>query len=304
MKRVLAPALLLLVAGCSSGKAAKDYTHYSWSSAGYVEPAHSEEYRCFFVDVPTGGRTDGDTGIVKVSYGSTSGILHHMVVFHSTVRTEANGSSTDCTSHPFSVNWTVLFAAGVNTDPLVMPSGVALIAPAPTERLVIQLHLLNAGDTPVADDTHVDLEFTKPGTPYTPAGLLVGGSDQIDIPPDGTPHPVVGTCNVPYDMHAFAVWPHMHQTGTEFRIDTTHASSTSTLLDWNWNFNDQALYFPSNGTLSYSAGDTITTTCTYVNTGANPVTFGELTGNEMCFDFFYYYPAQGLPGLPCGFGQL
>ncbi|HEX5656896.1 MAG TPA: hypothetical protein VFX59_06860 [Polyangiales bacterium] len=47
------------------------------------------------------------------------------------------------------------------------------------------------------------------------------------------------------------------------------------------------------------AGDTITTTCVYSNPTTRDITFGEGSGNEMCFNFALYYPKDA---LTCGFG--
>lgn len=41
-------------------------------------------------------------------------------------------------------------------------------------------------------------------------------------------------------------------------------------------------------------GDRVTTTCTYQNNTSKTVTFGENTGNEMCFNLVVYYPMGGM----------
>ena len=50
-----------------------------------------------------------------------------------------------------------------------------------------------------------------------------------------------------------------------------------------------------------TAGDTVTTTCTFDNDTSRNITFGESTENEMCFNFASYYPKGA---LICGLGGL
>jgi hypothetical protein len=48
-------------------------------------------------------------------------------------------------------------------------------------------------------------------------------------------------------------------------------------------------------------GDTLTTTCTWMNPGSSAVGFGESTTSEMCYNFVLSYPAHSLPN-PLGGG--
>src|SRR5947208_11337395 len=101
MKKCIGLAIALAsTVGCSGGSknggtTPGDKTHYHWTDAGYSQ-APGEDYRCFAVDVPTGGETDGQVAAIKFSYASTSGVLHHMVVVTSTDTTDADGSNRHC----------------------------------------------------------------------------------------------------------------------------------------------------------------------------------------------------------------
>jgi hypothetical protein len=57
-----------------------------------------------------------------------------------------------------------------------------------------------------------------------------------------------------------------------------------------WSFSTQP-WLTINATTH--TGDTIRTECTWDNTTANIVTFGQSTSNEMCFSFSAYYPSLG-----------
>jgi hypothetical protein len=274
-------------------------THFHWDNPTFSEPP-GEEYRCFYVDVPTGGTTNGQVGAYKFSYAPATG-LHHMVIFTDTDTTShANGSNAVCGL--FENTWTIRYAGGTVTDPLTLPAGVAMPMNA-TQRFVFQFHLLNASGSDLPIHTSVDIDFTKPTDTYTHAQVVLGGTESINIPAHSTGQ-AVGVCNLPAqvpNVHSFAVWPHMHQLGTNFKIEITHASTTTTLLDQPWNFGDQPVWYPPAGTtLDLTGGDTITTTCSYNNTTDAPVGFGESSTSEMCYDFFYYYPAVIDASLPCG----
>jgi len=248
------------------------------------------------VRAPTGGTADQKVGARRFSYTAGSAGVHHIVIFRSTA-SEPQGSR-ECAA--FQSNWRPLYAGGPATDPLETPSGVAFPV-GEEETWVIQMHYVNAGDEPITDSTTVAIEFTKRGQPFTKAGLAVMGSDEISLPPNQVSE-VVGVCDIPTGgvppVETFAVWPHMHQLGTRFKIEHTSGGSTSTLLDMPWSFGDQPMWFPP-AKLMIAPGDRITTTCTYNNTTDQTVGFGESTFEEMCFDFFYYFPALVDQVLPC-----
>jgi hypothetical protein len=63
------------------------------------------------------------------------------------------------------------------------------------------------------------------------------------------------------------------------------------MLDVPYMFGEQKNYVMP-GTI-FHMGDRIDTTCTYVNTTASAIHFGESTTDEMCFTGIYKYPAGG-----------
>jgi hypothetical protein len=167
---------------------------------------------------------------------------------------------------------------------------------------VIQIHYLNASDVPVADSTTVDVNYTAPGADYIHAGVLLAGQSIFTIPPNTTNYPVTGTCTWTFlngTVNVYAIFPHMHRNGTHFHIDQTKsAAPTVALLDEAWNFGDQAL-FPQSPEKLLEPGDTIDTTCLFNNTTNVPIDHGESSTQEMCFDFFFYYPATSDAMIPC-----
>lgn len=173
-----------------------------------------------------------------------------------------------------------------------------------TEHIVIQFHYVNAGETDIVDNTTVDIDYTAPGTSFTAASLVVSGNTEFEVPAGAVDYEVAGVCDVPAQLpgkiNVFAIWPHMHQFGTWFKIDATLGGNTQTLWNNAWDFGDQPLTVLDTP-IEVSGGDRIDTTCTYTNPDMdNPITYGESSFQEMCFDFFFYYPALVEQTLPCG----
>jgi len=79
----------------------------------------------------------------------------------------------------------------------------------------------------------------------------------------------------------FAVFPHMHQLGTHIKTTVTAGGVAR-------EFDHQA-FIPFEP-IQIAAGDTITTECTWNNTTAAPVTYGESSTTEMCYSIMYRYP--------------
>ena len=298
---------LLLAAACAGSKAPgasialPPPAGLHWTVPGFVIAPGTEGYQCFYFHQRTGGTASKPRGAVKFSYAPDSTAVHHVVVFTST-NNEPHDTTQPC-QFLFADGWNFRYAGGKATGPLVVPAGTA-VPLAPEEVWVFQFHFLNASTAPITDHSAIDIEFADPEASFTHASLLLLGKKGFSIPSTGSPVEVVGTCDVPVGtppMKIFGLWPHMHQIGTHFKVDITHAGVSTTPIDEAWNFGDQTLWtYPGASEINFGAGDSIRTTCTYVNSTGQAVAFGELSEQEMCFNFVYYYPATLVQSLPCG----
>jgi hypothetical protein len=105
------------------------------------------------------------------------------------------------------------------------------------------------------------------------------------------------TCVLPGDMVLFADIPHMHRHGThiEFEVQPGGTGPFQTVRDVpGWNFDDQPIYpvldpVTQQQGWQLHAGDIVRTTCWW-QVGADPIAWGEGSGNEMCYNFMYHYP--------------
>ena len=300
-------SIAAFLGGCSSGNSADDddddddgssVNEFVFTNPGVVLPSGTEKYYCFFRDVPTGETASDAVGAVEYAYTPGSAALHHIVIFSAS----SSEGDTERECDLLENNWNPRYAGGTATDPLVMPDGVAMPVDD-VEHVVIQFHYTNATGAEVTDTTSVRIRFTEPGESFTEAGLVVSGQTNFEIPAGAVDHPIVGQCEipsqVPIDVNIFAIWPHMHQYGTWFTIEGTVEGVTSTWWDEPWDFSDQPLRVLDTP-IVVGSGDVIDTVCSYTNPDQDtPITYGESSFQEMCFDFFFYYPSLYEGALPC-----
>jgi hypothetical protein len=90
-----------------------------------------------------------------------------------------------------------------------------------------------------------------------------------------------------------SLMPHAHVYGTHFKATIVPAAGGSVLvLDQPYDFNYQVRY-DAFGTVM-SAGDQITTSCTFSNSSGGNVAYGLSTQQEMCYVFALAYPYGAL----------
>jgi Copper type II ascorbate-dependent monooxygenase, C-terminal domain len=247
----------------------------SWTLA----PGATNTYKCTRIKVAN------DMWIAGFRAASPLG-THHSVLTISTVSLQTG--DYDC--GPGSLDTQMLYAAGVGTDDLLFPPGVAMHLPAGTY-INLNLHLFNATDNPLADTSGVMVKVVQQADVQHEADMMFSGTFSISIDNDGMPHTAGGGCTAPSDWHIFTLWPHMHQTAVHQTWSYTHASVTTSLIDDDFLFDEQRNY-PITDTLIHK-GDRIQTVCTYVNNTKSVMTWGDGSDKEMCFTGMYKYPAGG-----------
>ena len=247
----------------------------SWT----LTPGATNTYKCTRIKVAN------DLWIAGFRASSPLG-THHEVLTISTSNTQTG--DYDCSVA--NLDTQMLYASGVGTDDLVFPAGVAMHIPAGTY-INLNLHLFNATDNPLANNSGVLVKIVQPADVQHEADMMFSGTFQIAIPNDGQSHMASGGCTAPADWHVFTLWPHMHQVATHQKWTYTHLASSTTLLDDNFLFQEQRNY-PIADTLIHK-GDSIQTVCTYVNNTGVSIGYGDGSDKEMCFTGMYKYPAGG-----------
>jgi hypothetical protein len=182
---------------------------------------------------------------------------------------------------------------------ITMPPGVGLQLPAGPYRL--ELHYNNATGTQTElDASGVEVCIAKSPRPNV-AAVHELGSMAISVPAHGM-QVLNSTCrpavrNGP--VHLLEMNPHMHKSGVHAKAVLKRANGQEVMIhDAPFSFDDQRKYIlPEDGSapdLMVNAGDTITTTCTFMNTGDRPQRFGQYTEDEMCFFYVIAWPMNQL----------
>lgn len=187
----------------------------------------------------------------------------------------------------------IIYASGVGTNELRFPAGTGLRLTADTV-IFLQLHIFNLTDAPIAGTSGVEVLVVEPNEVTDEVDLFLPGPTDLSIPPNKETT-VTGTCTVREPQTVFALFPHMHQLGTHFKTTFTVGGVDQVIHNGGYAFDEQA-FLPIGPTVM-SAGDKITTECTWNNTTSQTVTWGESSTTEMCFSILYRFPTR--PGESC-----
>jgi hypothetical protein len=186
----------------------------------------------------------------------------------------------------------MIYGAGVNTNDITMPDGVAMKVPAGSQ-LNLNLHLFNTQPTDALSGTSRVLIQTVPEAELAgivEAEVVLMGPLSFTVA-EGTGQTVNGQCTMTGATNLFMVNPHMHQLGVHQRVVANRAAGDVTIHDGDYDFSDQRIY-PID-VVPMANGDTVQVTCTYDNDTGDPVPFGDSSTQEMCFATTYRYPALG-----------
>ncbi len=185
----------------------------------------------------------------------------------------------------------MIYGAGIATNDIVMPEGVAMKVPAGSQ-LNLNLHLFNTQPTDDLSGTSRVLIQTVPASELAgivEAEVVLMGPLTFTI--DQGADTVTGQCTQSGATNLFMVNPHMHQLGVHQRVVARRAAGDVTIHDGAYDFMDQQIY-PID-VLPMANGDRVEVTCTYDNDTGGTVSFGDSSEAEMCFATTYRYPALG-----------
>lgn len=251
-------------------------------TAEYSVPAGSEGYECYFMTA------EEDMWITSFTPSAGQG-THHTIL-------AIDGSPSNDACGALQMDWTVMFASGIDSPTLSLPEGVAFPVRA-GQRVVFSLHLFNAGDTDINDTSAIDVTVTTEEAEE--AEVILVGPLQMSIA-TGSGQTEGGKCNMRGPTNFFAVFPHMHQLGTHIRIWADVGGVEQVVHDEDYLFEAQA--FTSFQPIAMNNGDSINVECTYNNNTGSQVNFGDSSTEEMCFAISYRYPPtspDGIPGAVC-----
>jgi hypothetical protein len=194
------------------------------------------------------------------------------------------------------------WAPGKDTNE-ALPADVGVYMPGTSMRL--DIHYNNLMGTAVEKDASgVEICALKKANfrPKTATTTNALTSFLINVAPRATDVDISSTCtHTGQPFRLLSSSPHAHRFAHHMKFTVQKASGETIVLhDMPFNFEEQTTY-PLTPPVEIVSGDRITTTCTFSNDTDRAITFGENTGNEMCFNFALYEP---MGAISCGAGGL
>lgn len=257
----------------------------------FAVPDVDDLYMCFVFDSPFGDITQGTAWAPDID---DERVVHHWLLLKTDNPDYVPGTAFPC-GNDVTLETQMLMGWAPGTNNFVMPEEAGLELPAPGERVVLQIHYNNtAGYDDALDQSGVVLCTTEEPRPNLASTLWLG-TTEIEVPP-GERVTTTGNCNTgvratePFKM--LLSWPHMHEFGEAIRTEIIRGGTgdPEMLTDVpEWNFENQ-VYYPYEPAIDVTPGDILRTSCEFHNDTDQTVTFGEGTGDEMCFDFALVYP--------------
>jgi copper type II ascorbate-dependent monooxygenase-like protein len=282
-------ATLLLVACSTSEDPAATSRTVAMAMDRFTVMPGQEVWKCQDFANPFGGDAQVVTWRAHMAEGS-----HHLLV------TQIDGAQdtavTDCGRANLDGQ---VFDSQASESETAYPEGVAFAVPA-GRGFRVEAHYLNAGDVPLEGAVTIEADVDDSGAQLIPAGPLLYTTADISIPPGGQRVTVTHTCTVTHDLTLFDAVSHMHRRGVAF---TATAGATPIYQTTEYSHPQRKHFDPP---LQLRAGDGVTFSCTYVNTGSTTIGFGQSADtDEMCALFGTYYPVPdgADPFLSCFVGM-
>jgi hypothetical protein len=217
---------------------------------------------------------------------------HHTVLSIASGNADGPDGEQDCSVG--TIGRTMLYASGVGTEPFSFPTDVGLKVAAGTQ-LHLNLHLYNASDDPIGDESAIWVKSQATPPPML-AEMVFAGKIVFSVG-TGT-REITGGCNVSTGFKLFALWPHMHKLANHQKFEVIRNASSNVLWDADYDFNEQR-YYGQTPEFDVLSGDQIKVTCRYDNNTGHSVGFGDSSDNEMCFTGMYRYPSQNASLTQC-----
>ena len=250
----------------------------------------SDLYVCYGFDAAASAKRHVIAGAPRID---NTKIVHHVLLYQAP--SSVSGTPTPCGAGG-GAGWRLVTGWAPGGKNFELPPEAGFAEEAGTTHWAVQIHYNNVqGLKGEVDESGYDL-CTTDKLRANDADILATGTVQISIPPR-TGWKTTCRVDVPKSMGKATVvssWAHMHKLGRAQSAKRVRAGASTTLLDApNYDFSIGA--GANDVRVDLAPGDTIETTCKWQNPGDKSVSFGESTGDEMCFAFLTYYPKVTSP---------
>ena len=255
-------------------------------------------YRCFVI--PTKLTEDHYIRALEVRPGNRK-VVHHVIVHFDTT-----GAARELDARDPGPGYTAFGGVGFRSSgmiggwapgilPSFLPEGVGRMLPSNAD-LVVQVHYHRSGK-PEKDRTKVGLYFAR-GTVDKKIRAWPLAKLLLRIPPGESNYVARASLDIPQDLTAYRVTPHMHLLGKDMKVTATLPDGSLVPLVHvsDWDFNWQTSYVFKNP-LHLPKGTRLDMEAHYDNSSGNPlnpanppklVRWGEQTTDEMCLAFVAY----------------
>lgn len=250
-------------------------------------PPHGELHVCQVVKMPSDA-----TFVGGGSYTTTPG-THHFLLFRMAAVDPPPplDVASDCSEGAGAMRLERGFVTGgqLRAESADFPPGLAL-AFAPDERLLLQAHLLNPGESPLDAAVHVEMSVVDGASVSAKVGTFRFYDPYIYVPAHGAATARM-RCHLDHDVTLLSAGSHMHRRGVAYRAyldaaGTRAASPFFTTDDW-----QHPPYW--RGPLGVTAGSAIRFECDYRSDDDTAVVQGpSAEANEMCMFSAFYFPEQ------------
>jgi hypothetical protein len=228
---------------------------------------------------------------------------HHLIVYRDDMDTTEQTTPVACQPFTGALNTTgTIFPMMItqkHDDALTLPEGVAYTL-APHQMIKVEMHYINSTDAAQTATASVDVFASDPATIRDEANILFIGTPDVSLPPNTTTdiHQFFNPSRASLDLSTakfFAITGHTHKLGTNVIVGvsdtpTSTPKSVYAPMPFQWSEPETTVHKPEFMVPTAGGFDF---TCSYNNTTAATVKFGESANNEMCFFWAYYYPSKG-----------
>ncbi|MBX3221515.1 MAG: peptidylglycine alpha-amidating monooxygenase [Labilithrix sp.] len=264
---------------------------FAWTNGG-----ENDRYVCFGVDE----LVDKKRHVIALGPQIENlDIVHHVLLFQSD-KTEPN-EPKPCSAIA-SGGWKMVTGWAPGGGNLELPPEAGFPEEKGTTHWVLQVHYNNARNLPnQTDNSGYQICSTDQLRPND-AGVLAFGSKDFTIPPRTASH----TIKCDYKLGSkyagvkfFGASPHMHTRGIAIsteRIPGGNGAPQMIFEQKPFSFENQENFKLDHKEVA--PGDVMRTRCTWKNPDDRSIKWGENTDDEMCFNFFTYYPA--IPDVTAG----
>ncbi len=204
---------------------------------------------------------------------------------HTTVDINPSSGEEDDPSFPCPPQFGDFWASGVGTGELLLPDGVALLAPA-GQQLRVSLHLFNATDETLSGTSGLEVVPVDASEVEHTASVSYHGPMSFNIQA-GESHTEVHQDTLGART-LVGIFPHMHQLGTEFRAVLNRPGGEPVVL-WDDDYQFESQEFAPLPEVQVQSGDTLETSCTWVNSTKLDVGWGDSSEAEMCYSILMSY---------------